>query len=111
MEVRSAKFAAPVSRTTLRTRDRGAMGFLVTITTSRHSGIASSSATAAPPTCPVPPRIIAAKVCFITELSLGTDAAMREGLDLCDENNRQSRSDHTASDQQPTVEGGSAAST
>jgi hypothetical protein len=42
-------------------RDRAAMGFLVTITTSRQSGIASSSATAAPPSCPVPPRIIAAK--------------------------------------------------
>jgi hypothetical protein len=59
--MRSAKSAVPISRTTLRTRDRGAMGFLVTITTSRHSGIASSSSTAAPPTCPVPPRIIAAK--------------------------------------------------
>ncbi len=34
------KSAAPVSRTTLRTRDRAAMGFLVT-TTSRHSGIAA----------------------------------------------------------------------
>src|SRR6185312_14569769 len=52
--VRSAKSAAPVSRTTLRTLDRAAMGFLVTITTSRHSGMANSSATAAPPTCPVP---------------------------------------------------------
>src|ERR1700730_17613104 len=52
--VRSAKSAAPVSRTTLRIRDRAAIGFLVTITTSRHSGIASSSATAAPPAEAVP---------------------------------------------------------
>jgi len=63
--VRSAKSAAPVSRMTLRTRDRAAMDFLVTITTSRHSGIARISETVAPPTCPVPPRITAAKFCFI----------------------------------------------
>src|SRR3984957_13664866 len=67
--VRSAKSAAPVLRTTLRTRDRGSMGFLVTITTSRHSEVASNSATAAPPTCPVPPRIIAAKSCFTNRTS------------------------------------------
>jgi len=59
--VRSAKSAPPVSRTTLRTRARAATGFLVIMTTSRHSGTASSSATAAPPTCPVPPSTIAAK--------------------------------------------------
>jgi hypothetical protein len=68
-EVRSAKSAAPVSRTTLRTGDRGAMGFLVTITTSRHSEVASSSATAATPTCPVPPRTIAANFCFTNRTS------------------------------------------
>jgi hypothetical protein len=41
----------------------------VTITTSRHSEVASSSATAAPPTCPVAPRIITAKLCFTNRTS------------------------------------------
>jgi hypothetical protein len=59
-----------VRRTTLRTRDRAAISLLVTITTSRHSGIASSSATAAPPTCPVSPRMIAAKFSFIKRTSV-----------------------------------------
>jgi hypothetical protein len=68
--IKAAKSAAPVSSTlTLRTRDRAAIGFLVIIITSQHSGIASSSATAARPTCPVPPRIIATKFCFITGTS------------------------------------------
>src|SRR3984885_727427 len=50
-------------------------GTLVTITTSRHSEVASSSATAAPPTCPVPPRIITAKFCFTkNNLCLSKDA-------------------------------------
>jgi hypothetical protein len=65
----AAVHAEAESRTTLRTRDRGAMGFLVTITTSRHFEVASSSATVAPPTCPVPPRIIAAKLCFTNRTS------------------------------------------
>jgi hypothetical protein len=60
--VRSPKSDALVSRTTLRTRTRGAMGFRVTMTTWRQSVMASSSATVAPPTYPIPPRMIATKL-------------------------------------------------
>jgi hypothetical protein len=37
------------------------------ITTSRHSEVASNSATVAPPTCPPPPRRIMEKFCFTLE--------------------------------------------
>ena len=63
--VRSARSGAAVSRTTLRTRDWGTMGLRVIITTSRQAGSASSAATAALPTWPVPPRMIAAKFCVM----------------------------------------------
>src|SRR5580698_8723576 len=55
------------------------MNFLVTMTTSLHSGIVSSSATTAPPTCPVPPRIIAAKFCFINQPPLARCAPLLYG--------------------------------
>ena len=43
--------------------------FLETITICWQSGIASSSATVAPLTCPIPPIIIASKFCFIPRTS------------------------------------------
>jgi len=50
----------------LRTRDRAAMGFLVTITSSRHSGIAQQPQHCTP-TCPYPRGSLRSKFCFIVE--------------------------------------------